>query len=64
MRCNYHSNRPCKECGEHDVSCNACINTENEGGESFRYCDEPDSKYYGDCVEDAVVCCLLFKPKL
>jgi len=61
MRCYYHS-KPCTECEEHLVTCNDCMNTENEGGEGFRYCDEPESRWCGECVEDAAVCCPLFKP--
>lgn len=45
------------------VACNECEHTENEGGDSFNYCDNSDSKYYGDCVENAILCCKYFKQK-
>jgi len=42
--------------------CNECGYADNEG-EGFLYCDNAESKYYGDCVEDACVNCKLFCDK-
>ena len=33
-------------------TCNDCMYAEGEG-EGFCYCYNKESKYYGDCVEDA-----------